>query len=326
MSYKVNLEFHSYDIASHTGYGKAAQGLYRALWDQDVDMPEASRNILNFCKAEHYRFKDTTIGYTPWESTRVPQSWIEPMRQVDDLWTTSGWNADLFREVSGKDDIFIVPHGIDTDIWKPIKHCYQRHRPFTFVHVGEPAIRKGGDILLKAWHKHFRYMKDVQLIFKATDGTMCRIKDRGGSIVGYPGYENTQLIDKVTSDLELWQLYALSDVMVYPSRGEGFGFIPLEAMCTGLPTILPQKGMGGFSRYGNLLNESKLVPSTHQGIHPGDWYEHDIDELIAKMEEIMQDYNYFARQAYDNTNILHRLYNWNFIGTSILSRLKYVIN
>ncbi len=297
----------------------------QAFIDQGVEIRSDSKLMFNFCMPPEYEANDITIGYTPWESTEVPKTWTFGLRGVDELWTTSSWTASIFQQYRN-DEIFILPHGIEK-CWKPVLHT-QLVKPFTFLHVGEPAERKGGDIVLEAWWKHFRTRKDCRLIYKCIKYPSCRIKDDKGSIIGSPeSISNVSTITNIMTQRSLHELYCSVNALVYPTRGEGFGLIPFEAMATGLPTILP--GDGGtydFCEYSPyVLRNSKWVNSDEQLIHPGQWLEHDLDELIYLMELVMNDYVLSAGVAYESALEIHKDYTWKSIAEIAVDRFKLYI-
>jgi glycosyltransferase involved in cell wall biosynthesis len=51
------------------------------------------------------------------------------------------------------------------------------------------------------------------------------------------GARSKQIIHKSGSDQELWQLYRNASAFIYPSKYEGFGLPPLEAMSLNCPVI-----------------------------------------------------------------------------------------
>lgn len=316
----MNLFFKTIVIGEHTGYGNASRLLKEALSVQGVTFDYDADVALNFCMPSDYEFGSYTIGYTPWESTEVPGNWKRNMKAVSDLWTTSSWTAEIFREITGRKS-FILPHGIEP-CWTPYHH-QQPHLPFTFLHVGEPAVRKGGDIVLEAWHRRFSRDKGVKLIYKCTGWPMARIKDRKGSIVASPGkYPNIEIINSIYTQPELSELYSKVDCLVYPTRGEGFGLIPLEAMASGLPTILPNGGgTKDFARYGLPLN-NYIWEHSHQNEHPGLWLNHDVDEVIAQMEYVKDNYATVAEDSYTDAFLIHAEYEWESIAKTALDRIR----
>lgn len=316
------IEFHSYNqLDVHGGYHIAGTEMLNRL-EKDLDVLDKAPNVLNFCKPEDYKFKGHTVGYTPWESTEVPESWIEPLSRVNDFWTTATWLKHVFQPYIQR-EIFVVPHGIGK-VWQPLLHHYDGSEDFTFIHVGEPAIRKGGDILLNIWHKHFAKRQGVRLIVKGVGHTQARLTNSEGSnYSSFYEYDNVQIITEAVHPAELWQLYAMSHCMVYPSRGEGFGLIPFQSIASGLPTILPRDAMGDFAfEYGIPLTNTKWVESEDQFIHPGKWLEHNEDEIIAKMEFMIENYKWMAEQSYMQAKMLRHKYSWDNVIDLMVRRLQ----
>jgi glycosyltransferase involved in cell wall biosynthesis len=318
----LKIDFKTVTIGGHTGYGNASRLLVQSLENQGVEIRPGSSVMLNFCMPNAYDYSDVTIGYTPWESTEVPVDWRGGLRAVDELWTTSSWTKEVLSAHRG-DDIFVLPHGIE-DIWIPRKRS-QLTTPFTFLHMGEPAVRKGGDIVLEAWHKAFRHRKDVRLIYKCVKYPMCRVKDRTGSIIASPGMiDNVQTLGQVMTQEELLNLFYKSHCMVYPSRGEGFGLIPFQALATGMPTILPEQGgTSDFAGYSNLkIKNSTWIESGEDRIHPGLWMDHDVDEVIALMEEAVESFAHLSEDAFVAAEHLHMEYSWSKVAAMAEERLR----
>lgn len=322
----MRISYKTVIIGEHTGYGNASRLLTNSLMGRGVEIRPDSLVQLNFCMPPDYVFNNEglTIGYTPWESTEVPENWVAGLRAVDDLWVTSDFVKGVFERYrkNRAHDIFVLPHGVEP-CWFPYKH--ERNKVFTFLHVGEPAVRKGGDLVLQAWHKAFKDRKDVRLIYKVNKYPACRVKDSSGSIIGSPEhYKNVETIRKIMTQQELWELYKSVDCMVYPTRGEGFGLIPWEAMASGLPTIIPEQGcasvMNTFAS--RLLHNSEWVDSDAERIHPGKWLDHDVDEIIHSMETVMKKYNDFAWHSYHGAERLHRQYSWDAVAQAAIQRIR----
>jgi glycosyltransferase involved in cell wall biosynthesis len=318
----MDFDFNTLVIGRNTGYGNASRQLVRALGERGSYNVPCSPIALNFSMPTDYKYSDYTIGYTPWESTEVPYNWMTGLLEVDDLWSTSAWTAKQLARIADR-EVFVLPHGIEP-CWKPVLHEVS-NKPFTFIHVGDPAIRKGGDIVLQAWYKHFRFRTDLRLIYKCIKYPLARVKDKTGSIIVAPGsIDNVVVITKSLSQNEMWNLYRDSDCLVYPTRGEGFGLIPFEAMASGLPTILPvQGGTGQFAGLSDLqITRSIWVNSNNDDIHPGLWMDHDLDEVVFLMEKAMDDrYDHYGA-AYESAFDLHSTYSWEQIADNALTRMS----
>lgn len=314
----MRIKFNTIKIEKSTGYGKAAAELVTALSNY-VDISDRADIILNFCMPPQYEYRDITIGYTPWESTKIKDSWYEPIAGVDDLWSTSSWTAEVFEKLLHR-SVFILPHGL-SEIWKPVRH--EMTTPFTFLHVGEPAVRKGGELVLDAWYRAFANKSNYKLIYKTVGIPRARVKDGDGSIIAAPGsMNNVEVINQKYSELEMWALFARSHCMVYPTRGEGFGLIPAEAIASGIPTILPQQGgTSDFSKWGIPLT-STVWKDSNEVEHPGLWMDHDVDEIIRRMNCVIHDYNAYSKRAYQNGGCIRKQLDWDRIAQIAVNRIE----
>jgi glycosyltransferase involved in cell wall biosynthesis len=117
--------------------------------------------------------------------------------------------------------IEIIPNGVD-DFFHPGD---ARGEYILFVGTLEP--RKGIDDLIAAWHSI--PMPRPPLI-------LCG--ERGWGVHVPAGIEVTGWIDRE----RLRELYRRARIFVYPSRNEGFGIPPLEAMACGAPVIATRTG------------------------------------------------------------------------------------
>ena len=90
--------------------------------------------------------------------------------------------------------------------------------------------------------------KNIIGILKVADEIYKREKDIGFLLVGKLGHGSKKILSEVrkrkniihhanVDDLMLKKLYNISDVFLFPSFYEGFGYPPLEAMQCGLPVI-----------------------------------------------------------------------------------------
>lgn len=288
---------------------KSLQSLGHEVLFQHPSAPVA----MAFCHPQYYEFspRQYTIGYSPWESSIIPNYWLPGLNSVDEVWVTSEIVKEWMLEAGVKKDIHVYHHGIE-HIWTPKRR--KVNDVMRFLHHGEPAPRKGGDMALKAFRAAFGDRKDVMLTIKANTYSDLRVKDRRGSIIGNPD----QVYGNVTVNLdnlpigELINLYHRHHAMVYPSYGEGFGFIALQALATGMPTVCTE----AWAPYAKcilpkLRLSSKLVTSPWPEMHPGMAFQPDFDQLVETYRYIADNYDTVSKQAYNRAPIVHDAYDWN---------------
>ena len=312
------------------GYGEASYHIFNSLEKHGIEclVKSEQANIgMSFIQPVNYTFgKDQyKIGYTPWESTDVFWTWKNPLANViDELWTTSEWNAQIFKQFTDK-PIFVYEHGV-TDEWIPKKHKINKARPFRFLHVGEPFLRKDAQMVVDAFISLYGNNPDYELILKCSKINTTRYFDSvTGEDKGPPNamYKNIRIIESRLSPEQMVGLYNLCDVFVYPSWGEGFGFNPLQAMATGKPTICTS-GWSQYARYITMPLNSEPARSPWQEIHPGNMLKPNYSELKSYMQDIVEDYAYYSAMAYKNSFLIHRDYNWHKVSKPAAERLKKI--
>jgi len=185
---------------------------------------------------------DVRLVMTMFESDKIPEDWPEYLSAADEVIVPSKFCADTF-ERSGI-AATVVPLGYNDRVFKYIERTIpvEESQPFTFIHYGSFNMRKGFSEVFKAFNDEFKNNEPVKLILKTTDR-------RPAIPVMKDQYPNIEVVCGSLSELELSDLLGRSNCMVYPSRGEGFGITPLEAMATGLPAIVPNAH--GISEYFN---------------------------------------------------------------------------
>jgi glycosyltransferase involved in cell wall biosynthesis len=301
----------AFDIT--VGYGQAAKGVVESLQALGhlvtLNNPKADIQ-LNFIQPIHYTFNDSNqykIGYTPWESTGLPLGWLENFNYCDEVWTTSPLIAKWYKESGVNKEIKVYEHGIH-EIWKDVR-LRKKDDVFRFLHIGEPSPRKGGDIVVESFIELFGSNPKFQLTIKANEFITMRPKNMFGKEYDLSKYPNIKIIRQPLEDLQILQLMHMHNVMLYPSWGEGFGFIPLQAMATGMPTICTE-AWAPYSNYLSLKLKSNLVDSPWPIMHPGKMFEPDREHFKELMTEMYTSYEFYSRVAFKNAFILHQEYDW----------------
>jgi glycosyltransferase involved in cell wall biosynthesis len=314
----MNISFSTViaNLKSKNGYGYAGENIVKSLNNLGHFVPfqdPKSKVQFNFSQPLYFKLHKNQyqISYTPWESTVIPEDWKEYMDACDEIWTTSDWCANVFEDNGYKVDK-VYPHGIDP-IWKPYKR--QDDGIIKFLHVGEPAPRKAGQMVVESFISLFGNNPEYSLTIKADQINTTRVYNNfiDKNIIGTPEnlYSNINLITKVLTNEELVQLYNSHDVLIYPSYGEGFGFIPFQALATGMPTICTN-GWAHYEKYlGPLKLKSKIIDSPWPFPHKGKVFEPNRQHLLELMRDVSINFKAYSNYYFAQSTKIHKDYNWD---------------
>jgi len=300
------------DLNLNGGYGIASYNIITSLQKlgHDVKFNSPSCPLQLFFSfptfyADFIRQNQYKIHLLVWESTEFPEGWKEILEEVDEIWTASNWCKQIVED-NGFKVSNVYPHGIDP-MWKPRKRI--RSDKLRFLHDGEPAVRKGGQMAFDAFKAAFGDSTDVELILKAKRSSYVRKYDRMGSIVGVPD-GNVRVITNTYEIEQMVSLYHQSHVLVSPSYGEGFGFPALQGLATGMPVI----STGEWAHYNNYLGplslNSAYVTSPWPQVHPGKVVKPDFDHLVDLYRYVYDNYEELAKTYHQQSFDIHNEYDW----------------
>ena len=313
------------------GYGVAAENIIKGLDKHQIEYrfgdPEANLEIFwGHPPYEFNRSRNYKIGYTAWESTELKKDWVEFMSDADEIWSPSTWLSNVFAEKTGK-PTFTYPHGIDKE-WKPFRHYLpQEYEPFRFLHIGEPQVRKNGQKVVDAFGELFGNNEKYQLVMKTAGINTTRVySEPSRSILGTPNgvYKNIIFIDTILNKEQLIELHNKSHCLLYPTAGEGFGFHPLEAAASGLPTI-STVGWCDYKEFISVPINAELSPSPWQDIHPGSMFDPSVEQIKEAMLEMVENYDKYAKEAFKNSFKVHEQWNWDVQNAKAAEKIKDIL-
>lgn len=246
-----------------------------------------ANNFHRFCGS--YR-----VGYTVFEYTRLAPDWLNGMRQVDAVWTTSQWGRDVIRQNGVADTpVEIVPEGFDPAVFNAsLRPARKSKKPFRFLTVGKWEVRKGQTELLQAYAKAFRGIKDVELVLMCDNPFVPGFSvDAEIKKLGLGKTAPIKVMKPLPTDHDMARAYADADCFVLPTRAEGWGLPIMEAMACGTPVITTR--YSAMTEYANdanayLLDVQRMVPVYDPLFFPqsgsaGEWAEIDVDQLAERM-------------------------------------------
>lgn len=310
---RLSYYTHTAGLSTSTGYGYAGYNIVSSLEKLGhrviFDDPAASVQLM-FTQPQDFvkRESQHAIGYTPWESTELNPGWEEYIRlNTDEFWTTSPLNRRWFEDL----DIFVstvFPHGI-THNWTSLKR--KPKKKIRFLSVGEPAPRKCGQMVFDAFIELFGNDERYQLTLKSDGPITVRYDPSISGFLARPDhFSNVRIIESNISEEEMVSLYHSHDVLLYPSWGEGFGFIALQGLATGMPTIF-NPTWAPYAHYSRGLEiTDSLADSPWPHIHPGKMLEPSKESLKARMLDVVENFDVYSETYFGQAAQIHEEFDW----------------
>jgi len=194
------------------------------------------------------------------ESTKMPNAWVKFLNDnCDGIIVPTQHCKDIFRLSGVKRPIKVVTLGVDSNEFKYIKP--KEHDGYTFLWQGhhyDPEGRKNAGAVERAFReiRDNREIENCKLILKYRPHKNFQLKI--STVETEPGIIH---ISDTISREEMNDLIATTDCCVNPSRGEGFGYIPLEQLACGLPTIVTNWSFPYTNEIGCIPVDYDLKPS-----------------------------------------------------------------
>lgn len=252
--------------------------------------------------------KDNISFFTMWESTMVPRFAIEELNAyVGKVFVPSKWTEDVFN-VSGIKNVEHLSLFVDDSIftYKPKTNLDK----FTFTAGACSATstgnnkRKNFDIILTAFRKAFKGVKDVELKFKISNCDRPKLSNILDDRISF----NYNYL----TDVEVGDFLSQSDVFVTSAKAEGWGFFQIESLAIGRPVITANYGgVKDFCNKDNsfFVNYSEELAFGSWGKNGGYWAEIKEDSLVEQM-----------RLCYENKDIIRN--NWKNYSNSVSEKFS----
>jgi glycosyltransferase involved in cell wall biosynthesis len=204
---------------------------------------------------------------------------------ASNLVTWSNWARQGLIEEYGisPEKITVIPPGVDLQAWESLKREETPGQPIRILFVGGDFQRKGGQLLLEAFHR-LRGMMPIGSVgdmpVELHIVTRTPVPEEPGVFV----YTHLQ-----PNNMELKSLYFNSHIFCLPTHGDCLPMALAEAAATGLPLISTQ--MAAIPEIVRTGETGLLVP-------PG-----DVDALVIALEYLVVDNN-IRRQFGENAHQL----------------------
>ena len=190
-----------------------------------------------------------SIGYFFWESGSLPKNYLRNFQNVDQIWVPSNWQKKLILSYSPQERVFKVPI--------PLTQMTQFHKEMTpkmlntedyVLWMGTLEPRKGLRFFLREWKEYKSNGGQQALKLKVSSNNVTHtpedIKTIVSALLGELAIQKKYLnsFNGLYSSLpqkDIESLYSNAKSVVGSSFGEGFGFVPVDGVMSGISVFWP---------------------------------------------------------------------------------------
>ena len=278
---------------------------------------------------------DYKIGFTTTEVDGIPKDWVRVLNEMDEVWTTSEFAKAGFISSGVKPPVINMLEGVDPEYFHPDIVPFENNvkKKFLFIANFAWGRRKGINELFEAFSKEFSYKEDVALVIKALPSYHGMDIKKDIQQLYHRGDSAPILVwDTVLPNYLLGGFYTAGHCLLVPTRGEGFGLPPLEALACGIPVITT--GYSGHMDY--LKKDGKPLPgvelinykiakfdgSDSIYYHGFNWALPSISHLRQLMRKVYTDYDKYKSDAMETSKYIRRAWSWDAISDLVIKRLQ----
>jgi autotransporter strand-loop-strand O-heptosyltransferase len=281
-------------------------------------------------ETDHNFFYDKYIGpkiaYNVWESTLQPEHFFNKLKEYDQIWVPSQWQAECtIAQGMPAGKVKVVPEGVDVDTFYPEDSKtildYVDGR-FKFVIFGRWDYRKSTKELIETFLKEFKPNEPVDLIVSIDNPFSGDGHETTEDRLQAYGFTDERIKVKHFPSREDYITYMKNGhVFLSCARSEGWNLPLIEAMACGTPAIYSECcAQMEFAKSKGLpvkvLGERPALDANYNHFNTvvGNYYEPDFEDLARVMRDAYVNYDKHKKRAVKEAEIIHRDFNWERIG------------
>lgn len=317
-----------------TGYGKLEAGLVQGFAANGVHLPIKLPSETKSGKWAKVKMSDTVLitGSPVWaeyvsgaerliastmsESTRVSREWVDALNErFERVIVPCPGLVDIYRDSGVQIPIHCIPLGVDLNA-PNLAHRRPYPTEFTFLTYSLGDMRKGAELAMFAFKRLFDGRAGCKLIIKARDGW-------DNTWLAGLDEPNITVIGGERPEAEWWATLKGAQCLLFPSRGEGFGLPPREAVLTGMPVIATQwLGMWDADKWGYPIPVKEMRVAQFDLIDANEegalWAEPDAAALERHMLYVYEHYRHALLHARRGRIYLLEQFTWKKCARQIM--------
>lgn len=348
-------------ISAVDGYGRHALSIYRGLnrigvspilktdgWGIDREFLPSDLAMAQYTNARSMPLKIAIMMTLPYhifitqsiskivisqfETDHVPEKHIENINNLDYLIVTSSFQPSVWRKSGCKIPISVMNSGVDTDHFSFIER--PRNGKFKVLIIGALTGRKNPLGAVRIFQHASQGDPNWELCIKSryADG----IQEVAKAI------KNDDRIKLILNDISPQQVvnfYHAYDCLLWPSKGEGCGLPPLEAMSTGMEVVCSDNsGMKDFvgddwcypiktagMEPANIPGQGFSNKYTTQFGQVGNWWVPDEHHAVKQLRECYENWKIGSGKGPKAAAYVRKYHNLELQAESVLSVIEKFI-
>ena len=206
------------------------------------------------------------------------------------------WLLPVFEKKYGMKNNFILPIGVDTNLFYP---NYTIHNiKLKFLFVAALNYSKGLDIILPLIER----FDNENIEFHVAGGGPLQDMVNSNKKIIYHG---------VLSNNDLAILYRQCDVLIYPSHNDNYPAVVLEALSSGLYVLIGDYLKGNFDDFANKYLE--YLPMT-------------VDAFYNKINEIIKNRTIIEHDKKEEYDFVKDNYDWAVIAPEFYREIRNIVD
>ena len=275
------------------------------------------------------------IGFDVCDSDRMTKFAVDLINKVKKVAVPSTYCVDVFRDSGVKSKIYYVPHGVDrewyelSNVWNSdlkakitnsqllqLYELKKKGKKILLVWQWYDDNRKGYTEVAEVYKKLRKERNDVILVVK-TAWPHLRLEDLLKDV-------EYILIREWLSDIEKIALYDIADATLLFSRHGAFEINGLESLSRGIPCLAHDAGawVDYEDKHFLIKRGKKVKVFDNNPFHEGFGYTVDVDDAVAKINEVLDNLDEYKLIAEDHRQRLKEKFVWDKIAEDIVKMIE----
>ena len=289
--------WHQHDMSQFVGRGK------------HIGFPIFELDTFNDLEKHHLMACDELMVCSKWaKQVCLDQLYMSP-------------NGHVYLDADAK--VHVVPLGVDAELFPPA--AARQDDKTIFFNCGKWEIRKGHDILIKAFKKVLEHGENAELWMMCSNPfNSPEEENRWRQTYDHP---QVKLIPRMETQQEVYNIMSQVDCGVFPSRGEGWNLELLEMMAAGKHVVATE-----YSAHTEFCNEENSYLLPISDVEPafdnkwffgqGNWGKID-DTEVDMLTKLMQRFIKLSKGKVNTSGIeTARKFSWQNTAKEIIKCLK----